>query len=815
MVVNYYDTGYRFIDGMRFFKENDPYYYKVDNIPLKQLDENVKFLKDQTDGLLQLTSQKTTLGRDGFTELQPYVNATDSWVSVRPGRYTTRVNDAYNIDPMQFLELIEGEGSNIDGVVNRWKVGTVAHDFIKATMDKWHAKTTANATNMNGLYERAFVYPVSNLDDPGNLTNTSDPRTFAQQTGGYFSQAPFPALTGVQPVYDRLSPGHWIRGTEWELFAASLFHNTGRLETDFIRKWRGVTRTAIVDVPDDLSIEIPPFDSDDFFYIDNTGTRQEIVSAQRIDLLFIYSKPVDQSNTTIQSWTNGTARTINAPVLGIVKGAGIGLNQKLSTQGAATNSEEKVELQSLEGITLMLPNVSDEIASGTGFSTSAGTVKGSFPSPDDLMNLAPLLSEKLEADAAPLIGQTILPIAYIVVRGTAGSNAQGTPIITGDDIIDIRPLLRTTELAYNERAGIAAAIPQVSLANPVVTENYVESIKRDIVLDYGSKISSVNSRIVDHSRVVAAGTVKGGMYYGVEGALASYLRSYFNVTNFQQSKNTIESRYNYPTGSIPDLPDWDIAQWCENGTYSGKGTFPNDRIGYHQHGMNLGGAASTNVGLEFGPFSEKPSTTGGVPSLDPANNPKITRLGTDRLHAHGDNINNMNVSLGNNSQLYVSKTIFLDKSQITWAADYFVNVQLENCVPLSCRNFMSTTTNQQTSIAGSADIWVDRREDSFTIYVSWVAEDSTGFNGGEDHNEYQASRIPANNRNDGSQYAGFSVINKDIEYSANPNSLPAQPSSNAGVALYPTVSFQVVGIPQVSRDATANLNGSNPTIQLI
>ena len=813
MVVNYYDTGYRFIDGMRFFKENDPYYYKVDNIPLKQLDENVKFLKDQTDGLLQLTSQKTMLGRDGFTELQPYVDSTDSWVRVRPGRYTTRVNDAYNIDPMQFLELIEGEGSNIDGVVNRWNVGTVANDFIKATMDKWHAKTTANATNMNGLYERAFVYPLDSIDDPGNLTNTPDPRTFSQVTGGYFSQAPFPALTGVQPVYDRLSPNHFIRGTEWEFFVVGLFKNAGRLETDFIRKWRGVTRTAIVDVPDDLSIEIPAFDSDDFFYIDNTGTRQEIASAQRIDLLFIYSKPVDQSNTTVQSWVNGTARTINAPVLGIVKGAGIGLNQKLSTQGAATNSEEKVELQSLEGITLMLPNVSDEIASGTGFSTSAGTVKGSFPSPDDLMNLAPLLSEKLEANAAPLIGQTILPIAYIVVKGTAGSNAEGTPIITGDDIIDIRPLLRTTELAYNERAGIAAAIPQVSLANPVVTENYVESIQRDIVLDYKSKIDALNSANLGKSRVIAAGTVKGGMYYGVEGALASYLRETYNITSYSQSKNSIENRYNYPAGSIPDLPDWDIAQWCENGTYSGKGTVPNDRIGWHQFGMMTGAATQD---LAYGPFSTKPSTSGGVPSLDPATNAKIGRLGTDRLYSVGNNVNNMNRAHGTNSQLFVSKTIYLDKSQVTWAADYFVNVQLENCVPLSCRNFMSTSTNQQTSIASSSDIWVDRREDSFTIYVSWVAEDATAFAGGEHHNEYQWQQNVPNNRNAGEKFAGFSVINKDIEYSANPNSyVPNHPSSNAGVAIYPTVSFQVVGIPQTARNSTANLNGANPTITLI
>jgi len=55
----------------------------------------------------------------------------------------------------------------------------------------------------------------------------------------------------------------------------------------------------------------------------------------------------------------------------------------------------------------------------------------------------------------------VLPICYVVVK-------RGEAVITSDDIIDVRPFLRTAELAYNERAGVGAATPPLSLANPAV-----------------------------------------------------------------------------------------------------------------------------------------------------------------------------------------------------------------------------------------------------------------------------------------------------------------------------------------------------------
>lgn len=46
------------------------------------------------------------------------------------------------------------------------------------------------------------------------------------------------------------------------------------------------------------------------------------------------------------------------------------------------------------------------------------------------------------------------------------------------------------------------------------------------------------------------------------------------------------------------------------------------------------------------------------------------------------------------------------------------------------------------------------------------------------------------------------------------NSTTTAPSTNAGVAIYPTVAFQVVGISQDMVEATANLNTANPTLIL-
>lgn len=809
MAVNYFESGNRYTDPVRYFKANDPYYFEVDNIPIKQLEENSKWLKDQVDGLVR-SKASTTLSRDTFTELRPYVNTTDSTVKVNPGRFTARINDAYTIDPLQFITQALGIGNNAANLATTWDFQTATGSDVAAVLAKWQEQTAENATLMNGLFERTFVYPMQDNDMPGQgLLDAQSPEILSEVATRKAAWPGFEGLTHVNDTsYLKVEKGV----ADLRFLFPDVFRYTGQVESEFIKRWRGVARTAIVDVPDELSIEIPKFDADDFFYHDVNGEKRSATSTQRIDLLFIYSKAIDQSETTLASYSDTTPRRITKAALGIVKGAGLGIKATIGT--TTSNEQPIINLQSLDGTTLMIPNSSDNVAANTGFSTSAGTVRGSFPSPDDLMNLAPLLSENLRTDSFALIGQSILPVAYIIVKEGAQINANGTSIITPDDLIDIRPFFRTTELAYNERSGIAAATPQISIANPVVSEGYVDLIKKDLVQDYTSKIENA-AGMGEGARVVAAGTIKGGMYYGVEGALASYVRQQYNANTYNQARQIVEERYGYQANTIPALPDWDISRWCQQGNFTQKGQKPNDRINYHHFGLN--GAAYTTTPLEFGPFKNTPSLVNGVPSFDPVANPRVDRLGTDDGNFFSFDVTDLpDGSHGLTSQLFVSKRVLVDRSQIPWAADYYVVAQFSNCVPTTCKVGNSRLANLFTDPAATAGIWVDKRDNEFTIFVSWAGMDPIV----EDTNtNYSDGLIVPRNRDDGGKYAGFTVMNSDIMQATNPNggaTGTGTDSVTAGVAIYPSVTFQIVGVPQnISTQSRTILNQSNPTLTLL
>tara|TARA_R110000868_G_scaffold10352_1_gene50965 strand:- start:717 stop:3161 length:2445 start_codon:yes stop_codon:yes gene_type:complete len=812
-ITKYFESGNRYTDPVRYFKANDPYYYEVDNIPIKQLEENSNFLKDQVDGLIE---GRSDLGRDRLTELQPYVDATNSKVKVKPGRFSARINDAVTLPKLQFISQVLGIG---DGSPNTYRCETNTGPNVGPILAKWHLKQAENATSMNGLFERTFVYPMttSDISDDGATTT---PGFGGVDIHPGFQGRVWPSRTSRDYYYYSIF-GRTVdsNGIPQPFDPSEGFRKNGRVESAFIKRWRGVARTAIVDVPSELEIEIPAFDSTEFFYIDSAGVSQPLDSTQRIDLVFIYSKPIDQPSTKVPSYAGGSARTLTAPALGIVKGAGVGLDRRTST--SFSNIQNVVDLQSLEGVTLMLPNPSDELQDDTGFQTSAGVaIRGSFPSPDDLMNLAPLLAENLAGgdssgvqDSVVLLGQSILPVAYVVVKNTASLNANGAAILTVDDLIDIRPFFRTTELAYNERSGIAAATPQVSLANPVVTEAYAEELKYNLKNEISTRIAQ--SQPLTSSRVVGAGTIKGGMYYGVEGALGAYLKDTQNVTNYNAAKALVESRYGYATNSIPDLPDWDVARWCEVGNFTEKGTFPNDRVNYCQWGL-AGNGTPTEL-LKYGAFSSKPDAA----NLDAAftSGGRAPRLaGQESIKSAPRNTLPTNTSEeGITSFYFVEKTIRLDRSQTPWMTDYFVNVQLQNCAPLSCRAGTSQTTNTYISSNGVASIWVDRRDDEFTIFVSWAGADYSFFDAGNVANMF--ARMPAQNRGDGAKYSGFTVLNSDIMTASNPNGAATgtgNESVTMGTATYPTVSFQIMGVDNSVENASrTSLNQANPVLTLL
>lgn len=234
-------------------------------------------------------------------------------------------------------------------------------------------------------------------------------------------------------------------------FAGDQGLNSTTLTSDFVRYTRGTGRTSVVEVyqnsdGSDKSVVIESFDASEF----NSNS----APAERMDLIYIKaSNALD---------TDYTGAGIPQASIGIIKGAyfrtdsGAGLQSNGSRFETATGR--------LAG--KMTGMASSEIT----------TSFGSIPSPDDLTNFAwhstqsgrpttadwdVLLQQQIDTQAA-----FTLPIAY--VRVPQGYVA-GQPIPV-ENVIDIRPFFRSTELSYSERAAIVASnAPNGS--NPFVTES--------------------------------------------------------------------------------------------------------------------------------------------------------------------------------------------------------------------------------------------------------------------------------------------------------------------------------------------------------
>jgi hypothetical protein len=798
--IGYYDTPYTFISPVRHFKANDPYYYEVDNIPIKQLEESQRFLKDQIDGIISRQNKGFEIDRSGFSELKPYATGNDRKVRVKPGKYSARINNAYSLTPLQVVEQIGGYSNtrNSDGTYsggNTWRVQTNIGS-VSSVLQEFQEGLLGDALNMNGLAERAFVFPI---DDEDGLSYPQGVELLNRTTPGYSDlDSEFdPDERPLYPNYVGALLKHTTADTTRDLTLIRNVYtpgeipsgsNQGRIESEFIKRWRGAIRTSIVDVAEELEITIPDFDLADFYYVDADGNQQPLNANHRMDLLFIYSKAVDEESTTIPKFdANGNPTTITKPTLGILKGAGIGISRQTAANN--NNAEDRVSLQTLDGVPIMLAHPGDENGSNNGFTTSAGVIRGSFPSPDDLMNLAPVLSEQLETNAFPLIGQSILPIAYIRVQSPGGPIAD---IINEEDIIDIRPFFRTTELAYNERAGIAAATPQVSIANPVVTEAHLEKIRKEMNSEIGNRLLTLEGSIGNVSnqvstiqgpgnsgaRAIAAGQVLGG-YWGPEGALIKHAKSAtaggIRTATMNQFVDLVESEFGYIPGSIPYLPDWDKATWYDRGSFTG------DKICDH---INMGAGLLTEFGgaggdakymppwvsertdgqnstvqqirddlgferfsmYQWGPRGAGPyGSAAGRPNVGGTN----SLFGTQTLNltpAQLTSLNARNVQIN-----YVRKTIKLDLQQTPWVRDYHVNVNLLHCTPLcDATNPAALTTNNGQGITNnrnSCQVWVQKYKDYFTICVAWAGTNHLGKNSG--------AYFPWAYRDDPERFAGF------------------------------------------------------------
>jgi len=460
--VTYNPSTYKFTDPIRYFKANDPYYWEVDNIPLKQVQENILWLKDQV-GMIGAGTSTGDIGRKEFTELRPFAG-NGMEVSVKPGNFMGRVNDAYKTG---ISKLIVEAKTNYDASIFDTQKSVELSDNV---LFKLVGQTTSGMLNNNGLYDHLQSHAANYVgsDIPYGPGYTFDQKNLAEG------------------IYDipKLKLALWQQDTTTRTWAFPTATDLQQLAVEFTRAWGAPFRTALVNVENQLDIIIPEFSEGDY-PIEDTN----FVPSVRVDLLFIYTVPIDASATTIaKALDTTTPVTLTKPALGIVKGAGVVSLYAKSMDGQTWTGDKVDSVFLQEGKyrdnqytvgNFLQRDINEsfdqfgntQITSPIGdHNKDIGTagVFTNFPSPDDLMNLSPYLVDELHGTPSlSHIGQSVLPIAYIFVQN-------GATTLTNDNLLDIRPFFRTAELTYNERAGLAAANPPASLANPYVTDRDVQ-----------------------------------------------------------------------------------------------------------------------------------------------------------------------------------------------------------------------------------------------------------------------------------------------------------------------------------------------------
>ena len=827
----YQDSAYRFTDPIRFFKANDPYYFEVDNIPLKQLQENCLWLKDQIKKETQ--NKISSVKRADIDELRPYATGSDRVVRVKPGRYSARINDASTRTPLAYLRKAMGEAL---GDVDAWEAALPnpgnfpngKNEILQDALDSFKSILAQDAIGMNGLAERAFTWPVVNSDTPvdGDGADAPDNSSYFRY-GDYDVNYPGGGASVVPFVITQALLWAKAIGSSAGSIALPTFETTNiengwaklpRTENFFIKAWRGVGRIAIVDGEDELSIEVPNFDSNDFSYTDDDGTETPVAGVQqRIDLVFIYSKPVDMSGVNIID-SNGKQK-ITKPTLGIVRGAGIKVNLR-ETQNFTTDYLVPTNNS-------ILAHPADQNNDNMGFSYTSSNdipydIRGSFPSPDDLLNLAPLISEKLEDNAFELVGQSILPVAYVFV-------AESSQVILSTDVIDIRPFFRTAELTYNERAGIAGAFPQLSLANPAVGKAQLDyEIKRSYE-NLNNKVEELRNTAGDPQtgmNTLATGYVFGGWNFGPEGAMYDFYKRQFAADDDEETldsdsyvKTYIATKYGIGSAAaplaIPTYPDWDLAKWAVvQEQLTDKGLYVNDYINtFWSQNNSLNNDTIVDPAVAAGSYlgavrADGTTPQGGTPA-------RIKNFQTPT------------------SFHYISKKIQFVRPE--WLADYKVNVSFVNCIAPN-----SGASDVQTPYCGH---WVEKGFDEFTIYVAFAQLDYTVMNdigknifgrtvviqdydrpypASFSYTQYsggkkkKATAITVNNRGTG-LFSGFIVPVGDILYSdIDPlTSKGFLGNPRLGKCTYPTVMWSIEGVPvKDNKYLYGNLNQTNPTIVL-
>ena len=830
MVEHYEESSYRYTDPIRFFKANDPYYFEVDNIPLKQLQENCNWLKDQVrEVTTQVNSQALSVSRPDIEELRPYATGGDRVVRVKPGRYSARINDASEKTPLAYLRRVMGSAmGNAVGEVDAWELALPnpgdypggKNAILESALNQFKSSLSQDALGMTGLVERAFTWPVVNSYTPVNHTGVVvDEGTNTLGYAGPGSNivgggANYSPMVITQALLWAKSLGSSTGSTALPSFETtnpnSGFAKFPRTESFFIKRWRGVARLSIVDIPSELNIEVPTFDPEDFMYINEDGNNTPVPNVQsRVDMIFIYSKPVDMSGVNILQ--SSGKQKINAPQLGIVRGAGIRANLQ------PTADFDRAYIQSTGDTPSILASPGDQNNQNMGFTAASGNdieydIRGSFPSPDDILNLAPLISEQLEENAYELVGQSIMPVAYVWVQN-------GSVLVSDNDVVDIRPFFRTAELAYNERAGVAAAFPQLSLANPAVGKGQLDREVQRLNQSIEPRLAAleVEPEVAPSQRSVslslATGYVFGGYNFGPEGAIFHYREARGDGPS-ANIRSDITSEYAIGKGgniSIPFSPQWDVAEWAKMGL-DDPGLYPNDYINSW---------FGSTIQSEAGSNSEYTDAAGLNSAGEAPATLNTFKAGTAVVAGGAGYATSFN---------FISKRVEFLRPD--WLVDYQVDVSFLNCLPQSYRG--------GSSPASWSGYWVEKGWNYFIIYVAFPAFPTTGSNGitqGDQGGTFPApftttivtsstkkkktsASVTISARN-GGRFSAFVVPVEEV-LTSNPEPYSATPGQGylgnprMGLCTYPTVQWEFKGVTEETSEwHYGDLNQFNDSIVLM
>ena len=190
-------TDYSFTQPIRYYKANDPYYYEVDNLPLRQLEENILYVKNKLAGHGEegtFLTDSSELSLYNIKELRPKPIGGRT-VQVNAGRFVSRVNDAFNINDALSKLMFLGNPQYYPDVIPNLQV--VWGDAQKQTVwDNFIGTAAASKSyNMNGLEVLHTFY--------------STPGAMGKSWGYYFTDG----VNGNYPRYAGLPNGphgRWI-----------------------------------------------------------------------------------------------------------------------------------------------------------------------------------------------------------------------------------------------------------------------------------------------------------------------------------------------------------------------------------------------------------------------------------------------------------------------------------------------------------------------------------------------------------------------------------------------------------------------------